>query len=137
MDVQGSTAFGGAPGRRILTGIGASRASTHLLTVALDGVSVVPCWTAIRCCRAFAEATGLALGGSSGAALGACLSAMAEDNELTSAVCLCPDLGANYRDTIYSDRWVEAERRLLDVLPPVPRLNRASHGLLLTDWRPW
>jgi len=137
VDVQGSTVFGGPPGRRILTGIGASRASTHLLAVELDGVTVVPCWTAVGCCRTLAEATGHALGGSSGAALSACLQAMTEDSELTSAVCLCPDLGVNYRDTIYREEWVAAERRLLADAAPVPWLTPARGGLVLTDWRPW
>jgi len=137
VDVEGSTVFGGTPGRRILTGIGASRASTHLLTTTLDAVRMVHSWTAIGCCRAFADATGYALGGSSGAALAACLQEMTADEELAEAVCLCPDLGANYRDTIYNDQWVERERWLLDAVPLTPWFTPTRDGFALAAWRPW
>jgi cysteine synthase len=137
VDVEGSTVFGGPPGRRILNGIGASRASTHLLTTNLDAIEIVPGWSAVGCCRAFADVTGHSLGGSSGASLTACLRAMTADEELVDAVCLCPDLGLNYRDTIYNDRWIDAERRSLDEVPLTPWFTPARDGLVLAGWRPW
>jgi N-(2-amino-2-carboxyethyl)-L-glutamate synthase len=137
VDVEGSTIFGGVPGRRILTGIGASRASTHLMTTTLDAVRMVPSWTAVGCCRAFAEASGYTLGGSSGAALAACLQEMTADEQLVEAVCLCPDLGANYLDTIYSAEWVQRERWFLDAIPPAPCFTPSGDGFVLAAWRPW
>ncbi|HST49751.1 cysteine synthase family protein [Jatrophihabitans sp.] len=137
VDVEGSTAFGGTAGRRILTGIGASRVSTHLLTTTLDAVCLVNSWTAIGCCRAFAEATGYVLGGSSGAVLAACLQEMAADEELVEAVCLCPDLGLTYRDTIYNDQWIERERGFLDRVVPSPQFGPSRNGVTLATWRTW
>lgn len=137
VDVEGSTAFGGPAGRRILTGIGASRVSTHLRATTLDAVRLVHSWTAIGCCRAFADATGYALGGSSGAALAACLQEMAADEELTEAVCLCPDLGLSYRDTIYNDQWIDRERCLLDRAALTPQFVPSRNGFTLATWRPW
>jgi N-(2-amino-2-carboxyethyl)-L-glutamate synthase len=135
VDVEGSVVLGGPPGWRLLNGIGASRPSTHLLTTTLDAVAVIPSWAAIGCCRAFAEATGLRLGGSSGAALSACLTAMSADEDLIDAVCLCPDLGANYGDTIYNDQWIRNEKGAVGEPALVPRLLPAGEGLELAAWK--
>jgi cysteine synthase len=137
VDVEGSVVLGGSPGRRLLNGIGASRPSTHLLSTTLDAVAVIPSWAAIGCCRVFAKATGRCLGGSSGAALNACLMAMSADEDLIDAVCLCPDLGANYADTIYNDQWVRDERGLIDEPAFVPRLLPAGEDLVLAGWEAW
>lgn len=112
-DVVGSRNFGGQPGPRILTGVGASQPSRHLRNVTCDAVEIVPSWHGIVRCREWRYKTGLSLGGSSGVVLAAALRCFAEHPELTILACVCPDLGDNYGDTIYDDDWVETQRAAL------------------------
>jgi cysteine synthase A len=118
VDVAGSIVFGGVPGPRLLTGIGAARRSTfipaqpppeHVMVSDLDGIA---------CCRTLLADTGLRLGGSSGATLAGCLRYLGERPELRAVACLCPDLGDSYQQTIYDDRWLA---RHSDVVPDVGR----------------
>lgn len=137
VDVQGSSVFGGAPGPRILTGIGASRQSRHLVPQSFDATEIVSCWEGIGCCRALAEAVGLRLGGSSGAVLTACLRYLWRRPEITDVVCVCPDLGTNYGDSIYDDGWIARERNRLVDPAPSARFARSGAGLVLRDWEVW
>ena len=109
VDVEGSRVFGGAAGPRFLTGIGASRISPHVNREMCDEVEMVSSWAAVVQCRDWKRTTGVGLGGSSGAVLAAALRHLAVHPDLTDIACLCPDLGDNYTNTIYNDRWV-AER---------------------------
>jgi 2,3-diaminopropionate biosynthesis protein SbnA len=106
VDVTGSAALGGTPGPRLLTGIGSARRSTLLDSSDYDRARWIPDRLAIRFCRGFAAATGIKLGGSSGAVLAACAAEMADSPEIGCAVCVCPDFGANYESTIYNDEWL-------------------------------
>lgn len=132
VDVEGSRAFGGAAGVRILTGIGSGIPSRYLGDGVCDAVEVVSSLAGARQCRAWREATGLGLGGSSGAVLAAALGHLARHPELDRVLCLCPDLGENYADTIYDDAWAlghgldagSGAPHRCDVLSPVP--ERAS-----------
>ena len=106
VDVEGSRVFGGPAGERVLTGIGASRVSSHVNPAMCDAVETVIGWDSVRQCRRWKGATGLGLGGSSGAVLAAAMRHLSGHDDLTDVACLCPDLGDNYADTIYHDRWV-------------------------------
>ena len=110
IDVEGSRVFGGQPGPRIVTGIGASRPSRHLSATDCDAVAIVPSWDAVVQCRRWQEATGLALGGSSGAVIEAALKCLAEDPGLREVLLLLSDFGENYLETIYDDQWVDMQR---------------------------
>src|SRR5450755_223241 len=109
VDVEGSRALGGPHGGRLLSGIGSSRVSGLCDQSTCDAVEVVSSRSGIVHCRAWQRATSLSLGGSGGAVLAAALRHLAAHPELTSVLCLCPDLGENYTDTIYDDAWVQAQ----------------------------
>ena len=126
IDVVGSRVFGGEPGPRLVTGIGASRPSRHLNATDCDAVAIVPSWDAVMQCRQWKDLTGLALGGSSGAVLAATLNSLASNPRLIEVACLCPDFGENYLDTIYDDRWVDAQRAAAHLPPPNLQLRVAA-----------
>lgn len=108
VDAQGSVALGAPAGTRELTGIGASRPSRFLEPWSYDAACIVPDALAFTVARALREATGLALGGSSGAALAACVTQVAAGARFVAPVCVCPDSGDNYEDTFYHDAWLRA-----------------------------
>jgi N-(2-amino-2-carboxyethyl)-L-glutamate synthase len=107
VDVVGSIVFSDVSGPRRLVGIGASRKSEFLQPTDYDSCSLVTEGEAIAHCRGLAAATGVAVGGSSGAVLAACTRYLAREPDCEVAVCLCPDGGEKYVDTIYDDAWVK------------------------------
>jgi 2,3-diaminopropionate biosynthesis protein SbnA len=118
VDAVGSIVFADEGGPRRLTGIGASRKSDFVEAWHYDEVVLVPDALAFAFCRALHRATRVAVGGSAGAVLASCCSWLAAHPEARRPVCVVPDGGARYRDTIYDDRWVgpdvlEHERELL------------------------
>lgn len=113
VDVEGSTVFGGVPGGRVLTGIGASRRSTFLTRAGCDDLVYVREAAAIAACHVLRADTGLAVGGSSGAVVAGALDHLAAHPGLTTAVCVCADLGENYTRTVYDPDWL-APLRLTD-----------------------
>jgi cysteine synthase A len=106
VDVRGSSIFGEPARRRVLTGIGASKPSAFIPDGDLPPHVIVPEADAIATCLALARDTRIYVGGSSGAALNGCLRFLSEHPELTVALCLCPDLDASYRNTLYHDDWL-------------------------------
>lgn len=106
VDAAGSVALGGRPGPRLLTGIGASRRSSFLTPDLYDDAVRVSDTHAFACCHALAAATGIGVGGSSGAALAACARLLARDPDLDRVACLCPDGARAYTSTIYDQRWL-------------------------------
>jgi cysteine synthase A len=106
VDVAGSSAITPIPGLRSITGIGASTPAAHVDASAYDAFEAVESSDAVTTCHVVLQATGHALGGSSGAVVAACLRRMEHDPGLRHAVCLCPDLGDSYADTIYNPDWV-------------------------------
>jgi cysteine synthase len=114
VDVVGSVALGGPPGPRILTGIGSSRRSEFLSSSDYDEVIFVTTSAAVSHCRSLAAATGLHVGGSSGAVLAAAARFLLRNEDAELAVCLCPDGGDRYASTIYSDSWLEQAGVVID-----------------------
>jgi cysteine synthase A len=108
VDVPGSVVFGGQPGRRVLTGIGASVPSQFLRSWMYDERIEIDPADALAACRRLAGQTGIELGGSGGAVLAACLRYLQAHPEIRHPVCLCPDSGASYRQTIFNDNWLHA-----------------------------
>lgn len=106
VDAVGSVIFGGPPGVRKLTGIGASRRSDFLSPNHYDAHVLVSDAEAFLFCRELWARTGHKLGGSSGAAVAACVRFLRERPRLRDAVCVCPDGGENYESTIYDDAWL-------------------------------
>lgn len=118
VDVPGSMVFGGPPGPRLLTGIGSSVRSKFLQSWMYDEHVVVDTAAAVATCRRLAAQTGIEVGGSAGAVLAACLNHLDAHPEIRHPVCVCPDGGANYRQTIFDDNWLRAN----------------GHSAALTPW---
>jgi len=110
VDAEGSIALGGVPRQRLLSGIGASRASVFLSEHAFDAVVRIADAPSFAMCRALRAQTGVALGGSSGSVLTACVAeATAVDSPARHPVCLAADGGRNYARSLFDDAWLAAK----------------------------
>ncbi len=106
VDARGSVAFGTPAGPRKLTGIGSSRRSNFISPEMYDTHLLVGDEEAFAFCRALYAATGIKVGGSSGATLAACARYLQAHPDLKNVVCLCPDGGENYDSSIFNDQWL-------------------------------
>jgi 2,3-diaminopropionate biosynthesis protein SbnA len=106
VDARGSVALGGSPGARKLTGMGSSRPSEFVTPELYDEVVHVGDCEAFAFCRALDAATGLKVGGSSGACLAACARYLQFHRTVERAVCICADRGEHYASTLFSDAWL-------------------------------
>jgi N-(2-amino-2-carboxyethyl)-L-glutamate synthase len=124
VDVPGSRVFGEPRGRRLLTGIGAGIVSSFLKPSDYDDVVIVDDAVAVAHCRALAAGTGTRVGGSSGAVLAACLSYLTAHPEIEAPLCVCPDDGDAYAETLYDDAWLAVNGVTIrpDLLRPAPEL---------------
>ncbi|MFF7173334.1 MULTISPECIES: pyridoxal-phosphate dependent enzyme [Streptomyces] len=105
VDVHGSAALGGAPpGRRLLSGIGASCPS-YFLPADRTQVRYVDVGDAIAACLWLSEHAGIGVGGSSGATVAAALRLFGENPDTHELVCLCPDGADRYLSTVYHPGW--------------------------------
>ncbi|MFG1653255.1 2,3-diaminopropionate biosynthesis protein SbnA [Micromonospora sp. NPDC049275] len=109
VDAVGSVTFGGAPARRWIPGIGASRAPELFADDGSFRKTAVQEVDTVRMCRRVARRYGLLLGGSSGSALAAVAAMRNEIPAGSRVLVISPDMGDGYLDTIYDDAWV-AER---------------------------
>ncbi|MFE3518545.1 2,3-diaminopropionate biosynthesis protein SbnA [Streptomyces sp. NPDC059166] len=128
VDIAGSVAFGGAPGRRMIPGLGMSMRPPLLDESYVDEVVRVEETDTIRACRLLAR-RGFLFGGSTGTVVSGAVDWLSrrETRDLT-AVAVAPDLGERYLDTVYQDNWVEDlyGSRTLDSPGPVPD---RGHGM--------
>ncbi|MFF3644204.1 pyridoxal-phosphate dependent enzyme [Streptomyces sp. NPDC002564] len=106
VDVRGSVALGGPPGRRRLTGIGAGRPSAFARPADCDEVRHVPDAEAVAACHRLRAGTGVGVGGSSGAVLAAAARYLARHPDAGEVVCLCADGADRYEDTVYGAAWL-------------------------------
>jgi N-(2-amino-2-carboxyethyl)-L-glutamate synthase len=106
VDIRGSAVLGGVAGPRVLTGIGSTQPSRFLSSDLMFDVAIVDEADAVRACRILERRTGLRVGGSSGAVVAAAVRDLATNPGMLRAVCICPDGGENYVDTIYDDAWL-------------------------------
>jgi cysteine synthase A len=107
VDSVGSVTFGGAPGRRMIPGLGTSVRPPMLDTSYVDDVVVVEEADAIRACHRLAR-NGFLFGGSTGTVVTGAMSWLTQhDATDLTAVAIAPDLGERYLDTIYQTNWVQ------------------------------
>jgi N-(2-amino-2-carboxyethyl)-L-glutamate synthase len=107
VDSVGSVTFGGAPGRRLIPGVGAGVRPRQLDESYVDDVVRVDEAQTIRTCRRLAR-RGFLFGGSTGTVVSGALDWLRRnDTDQLTAVAVSPDLGERYLDTIYADGWVE------------------------------
>ncbi|EFK11713.1 putative 2,3-diaminopropionate biosynthesis protein SbnA [delta proteobacterium NaphS2] len=116
VDARGSVALGGVPAVRRLTGMGSSQRSEFAGPELYDELIFVGDREAFAFCRAVETATGIKLGGSSGACLAACARYLQSHGTAERVVCICADRGEHYASSIFSDAWL-AENGL-DIGPP-------------------
>jgi len=119
VDAHGSVIFGTPAAPRRLTGIGSSRPSTFLDATLYDTSMHVTDEDAFLACWTLAEATGISVGGSSGAVLAACAQYLAEHAEAVNVVCLCPDDGNNYAESIFNRQWIKDQQIDLSKAHPI------------------
>jgi N-(2-amino-2-carboxyethyl)-L-glutamate synthase len=107
VDSVGSVALGGAPGRRMIPGIGTGIRPPMLDESYLDDVIHVEEVDTIRACHRLAS-RGFLFGGSTGTVVSGAMEWLArhDERELT-AVAIAPDLGERYLETIYRDKWLQ------------------------------
>jgi 2,3-diaminopropionate biosynthesis protein SbnA len=106
VDSVGSVAFGGAPGRRMIPGLGTSVCPPLLDESYVDEVLRVEETDTIRACHRLAR-NGFLFGGSTGTVVSGAMSWLAQrDARELTAVAIAPDLGERYLDTIYQSNWL-------------------------------
>src|SRR3984957_8911952 len=121
-DSVGSVAFGGAPGRRMIPGLGASIRPPLLDESYVDEVVRVEEADTIRACHRLAR-RGFLFGGSTGTVVSGAMSWLGQhDASDLTAVAIAPDLGERYLDTIYQTNWLQAMYGLDAPLEACPQI---------------
>ena len=106
VDSVGSVTFGGAPGRRMIPGLGTSVRPELLDESYVDEVVWVEEADTIRACHRLAR-SGFLFGGSTGTVISGAMDWLAQhDTRDLTAVAIAPDLGERYLDTIYQTNWL-------------------------------
>jgi N-(2-amino-2-carboxyethyl)-L-glutamate synthase len=107
VDSIGSVTFGGASGRRMIPGLGASVRPPLLDESYVDEVVHVAELDAIRACHRLAS-RGFLFGGSTGTVVSGAVSWLEQhDAGALTAVAIAPDLGERYLDTLYQTNWLQ------------------------------
>ncbi|WP_329360276.1 2,3-diaminopropionate biosynthesis protein SbnA [Streptomyces sp. NBC_01483] len=107
VDSVGSVTFGGAAGRRMIPGLGASRRPPLLDESYVDDVVRVAETDTIRTCHRLAR-RGFLFGGSTGTVVSGAMDWLGrEKGRGLTAVAIAPDLGERYLETIYQTNWVQ------------------------------
>jgi len=106
VDARGSTALGGPPRVRKLTGMGSSRRSEFVTSGLYDELIYVGEHEAFAFCWAVDAAIGMKIGGSSGACLAACTRYLHLHRKIERAVCICADRGEHYASSIFNNSWL-------------------------------
>ncbi len=133
VDSVGSVIFGGAPGRRMIPGLGMSVRPPLLDESYVDEAVRVEESDTIRTCRRLAR-KGFLFGGSTGTVVSGAMGWLARhDTRGLTAVAIAPDLGERYLDTVYQTNWVQ-DLYGEDVLAPettedVPAVRPGQNGV--------
>jgi cysteine synthase A len=107
VDAAGSVTFGGPAKPRMIPGLGTSVRPAHTDESYLADVVMVEERDTVAACHTLA-ARGMMFGGSTGTVVSGATAWLNENDpngELVS-VCLAPDMGERYLDTIYNSHWV-------------------------------
>lgn len=120
VDTFGSVLFGQPDGPRQLRGLGNSILPRNLDHTAFDEVHWVTAAEAYLATRLLHRRSALFCGGTSGAAW-MVAAHWAQRNPGAKVVCIFPDDGFRYADTIYNDDYLGENGLLLEALPAGPR----------------
>ncbi|MFJ9814987.1 2,3-diaminopropionate biosynthesis protein SbnA [Streptomyces sp. NPDC101151] len=125
VDSVGSVTFGGAPGRRMIPGLGTSKRPPLLDESYVDDVVHVAEADTVRACRRLAG-RGFLFGGSTGTVVSGAMDWLArQDGRKLTAVAIAPDLGERYLETVYQNNWVQ-DLYGEDALSPQPLATAAQ-----------
>ena len=106
VDSVGSVTFGGAPGRRMIPGLGTSIRPGLLDESFIDEVILVEEADTLRACHRLAR-RGFLFGGSTGTVVSGALDWLERHDPLElTAVAIAPDLGERYLETVYQPDWI-------------------------------
>jgi cysteine synthase A len=107
VDVEGSVIFGHPPQKRYIPGIGSSMVPKILEKANIDDVVVVDESSTIKACYELLQKNSLFVGGSSGSVMAGIRSYFSgkEISYPVNVVCVFPDRGERYYDTIYNPAW--------------------------------
>ena len=107
VDAVGSVSFGGAPGRRMIPGLGMNVRPPLLDESFVDEVILVEEADTILACHRLAR-RGFLFGGSTGTVVSGAMGWLAQhDGSELTAVAIAPDLGERYLDTVYQTNWLQ------------------------------
>jgi N-(2-amino-2-carboxyethyl)-L-glutamate synthase len=107
VDTVGSVTFGGAPGRRMIPGLGMAVPPPLLDKSYVDEVVRVEEVDTVRACHRLAR-RGFLFGGSTGTVVSGAMRWLAQHDGLElTAVAISPDLGERYLDTVYQPNWLQ------------------------------
>jgi cysteine synthase A len=121
VDVEGSVIFGGAPGRRLIPGIGSSIRPPLIDHAVITDVVTVPEWDEVAGCRRLRREHGMFAGGSTGCVYTAINTYFEHYQGPPPVVAfLCADGGEPYRDTVYDPHWVASNITPTEPLSRVP-----------------
>ena len=106
VEPKGSVTFGGAPGKRMIPGIGTSVRPKLADYAKPDRIIEIEEDKTVESCLSFARDHHLLVGGSTGSVLAAVRQMAAEFKPGDTIVAISPDLGEKYLDTVYDPLWV-------------------------------
>lgn len=106
VDARGSVIFGDEPKKRIIPGMGASRKSTFVKMEQVHQIVWISDKEAVDGCHHLLNTESILAGGSSGAIVKALENTMKDFHKNATVVCIFPDTGERYLQTIYSEEWV-------------------------------
>ncbi len=107
VDIFGSVIFGNAPKKRYIPGIGSSMVPKILKSASIDDVVLVNEIETVECCKELLKEHNIFAGGSSGSVYAAVQKyfSIRDLNETINVVCIFPDRGERYCNTVYNDCW--------------------------------
>ncbi len=106
VDSVGSVTFGEKPSRRLIPGLGTSKKPPISVLSKFDDILYIEEIETVKMCRDLAK-KGMLFGGSTGTVLSAIKIYENKIRKNSTVVCISPDCGNNYLDTIYNDEWIE------------------------------
>lgn len=121
VDTFGSVLFGQPEQKRLLNGMGSSVLPANLKHTVFDDIHWVSAGAAFVTTRELHRTRALFVGPTSGASYLAARWWAAQHVDKT-VVCLFPDEGYRYIDTVYSDDWLGVNKVLLKQIPSKPTL---------------
>jgi cysteine synthase len=137
VDTFGSVLFGQQEKPRVLRGLGNSIMPKNLDHTVFDEVQWVAAAEAYKASRVLHQRTALFQGGTSGASW-LVAQYWARMNPDARVLCIFPDDGYRYVDTIYNDQYLATSGLLLSSLPSCPKqVDRPSDSGLEWSWMKW